>query len=265
MSYKVYLAGSLDAVEWSQVVWKAEDGAVREQECEQERIHPIMMAALPRQGLIVDAGCGTGRVPLYFTQRGYRVVGVEISHDACVIANRQQPGVKIIQADAGRLPLRSHSVDAVVSLGVVEHNEAGPLDALRELHRVLKPTGTLILTVPFNNLFRRLVVNRLMDYVTRRRRRGGCELRFAEYRFTRREMETFLRQAAFDVVSAHPEDALPPRTVGLWVDYTNLTLRHGEPADQFMLPGLLGVVARRLLHWAPWLVCGEVAFVASAK
>ena len=56
---------------------------------------------------------------------------------------------------------RSGCADAVLSLGVVEHDEAGPQEGLRELRRILKPGGILVLAVPFNNWFRRLVVNHL--------------------------------------------------------------------------------------------------------
>lgn len=267
MSYKVYLPGSLSAVEWSQAVWRLEGDTVLVEHCEQERLHRLLVELLPKNGVIVDAGCGNGRVPIYFQRLGYRMLGVEISREACVIGKTFAPHVPFVQADVRFTPLRSHSVDAVVSLGVVEHNEAGPLAALHEAHRILKPGGLLILTVPFNNLFRRLLVNRAHDWVTRRRRRAGAELRFAEYRFSIGEARRFLEQTGFAVVSVHPEDALPPRAVGLWVDYNNLQAQGMAQTaeDLFVLPGLKGKIAVRLLAWFPWLVCAEVAFVAQAR
>jgi SAM-dependent methyltransferase len=265
MSYKVYLPGSLDAVEWSQAVWKVEGGSVREDECEQESVHRILVERLPRDGLIVDAGCGPGRVPMYFQRRGYRILGVEISHEACRIAKRHQNDLKIVEADVRKMPLRAHSVDAVVSLGVVEHNEAGPLEALRETRRILRPNGLLVLTVPYDNVLRRLLVNHVLTYVTRRRRRGGAELRFAEYRFNRREMSSFLEQAGFEVISVRPNDALPPKCVGLWVDYNNLWFDAFPGGEAFVLPGIRGTAGAFLMRWAPWSVCAEVAFVARAK
>lgn len=267
MSYKVYLPGSFDALEWSQAVWKFLEGrTVAVEECEQELLHRVLVERLPADGLIVDAGCGTGRLPIYFHRRGYRFVGVDVDHDACVIGRENEPGVPVVQGDVRQMPLRSHSVDAVVSLGVVEHDEAGPLAALCEARRVLKPQGLLVLAVPYNNLFRRVLVNRLQDRVTRRRRREGKQLHFAEYRFSKAEIRTLLQQAGFQALAVYPNDTLPPRTMGLWVDYHNLVehdVAAGVP-EIFRLPGLAGRVASRLLRWFPGLVCGEVAFIARA-
>ncbi len=56
-----------------------------------------------------------------------------------------------IQADAGRLPVRSHTFDWVLCSELLEHVE-NPLGVLREAFRVLKVSGSLVITVPF--LFR---------------------------------------------------------------------------------------------------------------
>ncbi len=266
MSYKVYLSGSLSAMEWSQAVWKIEGRTVAVDECEQELLHRVLLERLPKDGLIVDAGCGTARLPIYFQRLGYRCVGLEIDHNACVIGRENEPRALLVQADVRRIPLRSQAVDAVVSLGVVEHDEAGPLAALREARRILKPHGLLVLSVPYNNLFRRVLVNRLHDILTYRRRRAGRDVRFAEYRFSKPEIRDCLRRADFQVLAVYPSDALPPRTVGLWVDYNNLFRPDtaGGTGELFRLPGLAGRVGSALMRWFPWLVCGEVAFIARA-
>lgn len=51
-------------------------------------------------------------------------------------------------ADAAVLPFASESVDAVVILDVIEHLR-NPREALKEISRVLKPGGRLILSMPF--------------------------------------------------------------------------------------------------------------------
>ncbi len=254
-------------MEWSQAVWQIiEHGVVAVDECEQESLHRVLLEWLPKNGLVVDAGCGTARLPIYFGRRGYNFIGLDIAHDACVIAKQHEPHAALVQADVRQIPLRAQSVDAVVSLGVVEHDEAGPHAALQEARRILKPQGLLILTVPYNNLFRRLLINHLQNRVTRRRRRIGKELHFAEYRFSKPEMDAFLRRAGFQVLATYPSDALRPRTVGLWVDYNNLIEHDLEagPGEPFRLPGRMGRLASWVLRWCPWLVCAEVAFIARA-
>lgn len=53
-----------------------------------------------------------------------------------------------VQADVHRLPFRDETFDLVLCTEVLEHLHA-PDSALREMHRVLKPRGKLILTTPF--------------------------------------------------------------------------------------------------------------------
>jgi SAM-dependent methyltransferase len=267
MSFKIYLWDALSPIEWSQAAWRVEGKTVSSEACEGELIRGVLQRHLPKDGLILDAGCGTAKWPIYLRSAGYRCVGVEISPDAWRMAREMDEGLPLVGADTRRMPLRTASIDAVLSLGVVEHDEAGPLENLRELRRVLKPGRLLVLAVPFNNLFRRLVVNHFQRWVTWRRRRAKMSLGFAEYRFTKREVRRFLRAAGFDPVAVYPNDLLPPKVMGLWVDYDNLfanPLRKKQPEELFIMPGVRGRIARALVRWVPWFVCGEVVFIARA-
>jgi SAM-dependent methyltransferase len=265
MSYKIYLFDALNAVEWSQVAWKLEGRKVSLEDCTRERIHDVMLQHLPKDGLIVDAGCGVARWPIFLRRAGYEVVGIEYDHEACKIAKENDPGLGVFRADVRATPFKDDSVDAIISLGVVEHDEAGPLQALREAYRILKPNGLLILAVPYNNLWRRFFLNHVQTLVTAKRRRVGWKLGFAEYRFSKPEVRSFLRQARFEVVSDHPNDLDPPKNMGLWVDYNNIFMnpfRSLGVDELFILPRMKGRLAALAVRFVPWMVCGEVVFVA---
>ena len=268
MPYKIYLWDALSAIEWSQAAWRIGGNDASTENCTVEMIHDVLLEHLPQDGLIVDAGCGTAKWPIYLGRAGYRCVGVEISHDACLAARAVDPTLRLVRGDTRRAPLATGCADAVLSLGVVEHDEAGPAAGLRELRRILKPGGLLVLAVPFNNLFRRLLVNHLQTWVTWRRRRARMSLGFAEYRFSAREVERHLADAGFEILAAYPNDLRPPKVMGLWVDNDNLVVNplvRTDPDRLFILPGWKGRLARIALDRAPWLVCGEAAFVARAR
>jgi SAM-dependent methyltransferase len=268
MAYKIYLLDNLNPIEWSQAVWRLDGEAPPTEDCDRELIHRVMLQHLPKQGLTLDAGCGAGKWPIYLRSLGYRVMGIDISHNAGKLARAGDPALPIGVGDVRKIPLRDHSVDAVLSLGVVEHDERGPLEALRDTHRILKRDGLLILSVPFNNLLRRLLVNRMQSWVTWRRRRARMKLGFVEYRFSRREVRDFLRETGFEIVSAHPNDYLPPKNVGLWVDWQNLFFNpflKRSRDDLFRLPSPWGRIVGVVTRVAPWLICGEVTVVARAR
>lgn len=267
MSYAVFGPDALDPIGWSQAVWRIEGRRVDVSTCAEELIHDVLLEFLPRDGLIADTGCGSGRWPIYLHRRGYRMIGIDISLEACRIARENEPRLPVLCTDARRAPLRSGALDAVLSSGVVEHDQAGPREALRELRRVLKPGGVLVLAVPYDNAFRRWIANRLLDAVTRRRRRNGWKLAFTEYRFDMPELRELLRDSGFTEIAVRPNDIRPPRNMGLWVDYHNLRFNPLQPTrldDLFMLPRSWAWLAHYVARRFPWLVCGEVVFVARA-
>lgn len=94
---------------------------------------------------ILDFGCGTGLNSLSLDQFG-DVYGFDISEEALKYS-KARGRAKILRAEAESLPFKSNSFDVVCALDVLEHIE-DDIHAICEIHRVLKPGGFLILTVP---------------------------------------------------------------------------------------------------------------------
>ena len=76
-------------------------------------------------------------------------MGVDISEPMLARAVRAEAGPQIgfLRADAQRLPLRDKTVDAVVSIAVLQLIP-DPVAALAEMARVLRPGGRLAVMVP---------------------------------------------------------------------------------------------------------------------
>jgi SAM-dependent methyltransferase len=91
--------------------------------------------------LCLDVGCGTGLHFAAVAARGYTVVGVDLSADQLRIAASRN--VRIVRADAARLPLPDASVPAVVMTFI--HTDVDDFPAtVAEAARVLRPGGRLI-------------------------------------------------------------------------------------------------------------------------
>jgi len=83
-----------------------------------------------------------------------RVVGIECDDEHLVAAQQRYPWVPVLRGWAERLPGDDQSVDAVALLDVIEH-VAEPADVVKEIHRVLRPGGVLVLTTPHKGLLER--------------------------------------------------------------------------------------------------------------
>lgn len=106
------------------------------------------MDALPfHEGRVLDLGCAFGFATRRLRRRGYDAVGVDASAPYIARARRSDPGGTYLHADAEHVPLPDGSFDGAIFLDVMEHL---PDDraALAECARLLKPGGTLVLSVP---------------------------------------------------------------------------------------------------------------------
>ena len=100
---------------------------------------------LPESPEILDAGCGSGRNMVTLAALG-SVTGIEIS-DASVARARDRAVGEVVQASITEMPLADQRFDLAVCLDVLEHIDNEAL-ALRELRRVMRSSGLLLITVP---------------------------------------------------------------------------------------------------------------------
>jgi SAM-dependent methyltransferase len=96
---------------------------------------------------VLEVGCGTGRAAgSWITSHCAAYTGVDISENAVAEARKLGLNAHVIQ-DASELPFAGSSFDVVLCLEVLEHLFQ-PFLAAREILRVLRPGGVLLVTVP---------------------------------------------------------------------------------------------------------------------
>ncbi|KIX12585.1 DVU_1556 family methyltransferase [Dethiosulfatarculus sandiegensis] len=108
--------------------------------------HALSFCGFKPQDKILDVGCGTGSTLRLLTREfSLTGVGLDMGLDYLEQARAQDPGLFLIQANARRiLPIKANSLKGVLCQCVLSLIE-DPEKALLEFHRVLKPTGFLLI------------------------------------------------------------------------------------------------------------------------
>jgi SAM-dependent methyltransferase len=143
---------------------------------------------------LLDCGCGTGDFLGRLGAVGW-AVGTDASAVGLGLAQRAGRG-RLVRSDAATLPFRSASFDAAICLDVLYCLEDRARSAaLAELFRLLKPEGTLIVTVAALTILRG----------------DHSDVAAEERRFSRSELRLALSSAGFDVVRlTHTNASLVP-------------------------------------------------------
>jgi len=240
-----------DTVEATSTIfsWKVEEYDALWATCETDPLTPWARKHFPPHGRILEAGCGAGRYVKYLHDHGYDCVGIEFSGETVANVRRKWPELNVVQGDVAQMPFADDAFEGVLSVGVVEHFPAGPERPLAEMHRVLAPGGTALITVPCLNRLRRLkgplcgIRHMFRANPTLRKLLGKPPLRhsgwnlhnaryrwhvfpewgdFLEYRFAPEQFETFVQRAGFEILASVPLYHLG----GLYHEFGRLVGRH---------------------------------------
>ncbi len=153
---------------------------------------------------ILDVGCATGRLLSALAKAGaHRPCGTDLAPNILEVARdklaKESVDAELRTADAeDSLPWPPGSFGAVTLTGVLHHFYR-PIDALREIFRVLRPGGQVLIVDPGYFPPLRQVLNLYLRFGSHD---GDCHF------YSRRDAEGLLRQAGFHCRKS--------KRVGLW-------------------------------------------------
>jgi SAM-dependent methyltransferase len=227
--------------------------ATYDERLNQDGLCQLELAVIQRHftqpGLLVDLGCGTGRLLFPFARRGFSCLAVDLSPEmlAIVAGKASREGLVIdrllanlVQLDCLRDAMADYALCMFSALGMIRGRQYRR-QALRHVRRILKPGGTFVLHVHnrWSNLWlpqgRGWVLRNLAASLWRPDMEAGDK--FFDYQdvpnmflhlYTRRELLADLRQAGLRVVELVPLDAqrqevlccpwlLSPLRAGGWI------------------------------------------------
>jgi len=160
---------------------------------------PKLAPLVPREGniTILDFGCGKGHILSEIARLNptAKLIGLDVSEKALAAAREKVAGVDFKKIEDGvAFPLPDASVDFIFSSEVIEH-VYDTENAFRELARVLRPGGTMLMTAPFHGLLKNFAI--VLFGFDRHFDPAGPHVRF----FTRKSLTGMMEKAGFRVIS----------------------------------------------------------------
>lgn len=116
------------------------------------RLHQsILEEVTTDMSIVLDVGCGGGWVSKELVPKGKKVISMDISSYNPINAvkelkNSNHAG---LTADVYHLPIKENSIDCIIASEILEH-VANPNTFISHLLKVLKPSGKLIITTPYD-------------------------------------------------------------------------------------------------------------------
>ncbi len=160
---------------------------------------------LERGDRILDCGCGDGFYLKTISALGpYEIVGFDLNPTSLKTARNYLTEVPLIQGNLYRIPFKENSFNKIFCSEVLEHIP-DDLQALKEIYRILKPGGKLLVTVPNHHFpFFWDPINWILEKILRRHIRSGFwagiwneHLRL----YVQEEIQDKITKAGFNVVA----------------------------------------------------------------
>ena len=117
---------------------------------EQNKKHAKVQELLGNRAfkIIVDVGCGTGKLLGLISPRSQVGLGIDLSVEMLNIAKQRtkESGIQLVRADASHMPLQDHVADGVTSVSMTE---SGPVleELFNELSRIATEDSALVMTI----------------------------------------------------------------------------------------------------------------------
>ena len=114
-----------------------------------KRLLEIFRSILPREGKILEGGCGLGPWVIKLSELDYDSVSINKIREYA-------PKIHLEACNVEDMPFDDETFDAYMSLGVLEHFCDGPGKAIREANRILKTGGIFLVMLPYLNILERI-------------------------------------------------------------------------------------------------------------
>ena len=200
--------------------------------------YPLMLDAIlnnsNQDSVVLEGGCGLGKLLFFLREKSYtNLIGVDFTEKPLQLIKNRDSVIDVRKGDVNELPIKNDSIDLYLSMGVIEHFEEGPQNALNEAYRVLKVDGTLIVAVPYQNIYRgtfrkyfTMPLLKLFKPSFRNRNRV-----FYQYYYSRKDLNNFIKQSGFEIVDWFYYDQYHTKSqrIGIYLEFPFTKAKSDHP------------------------------------
>lgn len=144
---------------------------------------------------ILEVGCGLGRVVKHYQNKNFDMVGFDYEGKSVSNLKNANPELKLFVGDANHIPHKPDTFDIALAFGTLSNIE-DPRGAIREIWKVLKPSGQLIASVTNDSFIRR--------FIEWSKNLRNAEKHFSMIAYTVSEWEQILEENGFTVIEVTP-------------------------------------------------------------
>jgi SAM-dependent methyltransferase len=178
---------------------------------ENPNVYPLKYAEMTvraKDGRILEAGCGAGRILRFYHQHGYNIVGMDYINVAIRKLKAIDSTLQVETGDITALHYPDQSFKYVLAFGLYHNLEHDFDKALDETYRVLESGGAVCASFRADN-----IQTRLTDWLTEKRaKQQGKQPRgraFHKMNLTKSEYATLFVRAGFEIEFIGPVENMP--------------------------------------------------------
>ena len=147
--------------------------------------------------VIIDFGCGNGKIleEIRKINSKAKLIGLDVSETALQRAKKDLPSIEFYKINDGeKFPLNNGCVDFIFSSEVIEHIYDVE-NALKEVARILRPGGKILLTTPYHGFIKNLLIT--LFAFNKHFNPVGAHIRF----FTKKTLFDLLNRNNFNILN----------------------------------------------------------------
>jgi len=190
---------------------------------------------------LLDVGCGDGIITHFLKRKVAKLYGIDKSKEDLKKARKRGVIPRYIDLDKEKIPFRNSFFDVVTCLDVIEHIK-DPVSLIREINRVLRRNGTLILSAPnirfSDHLLKLIIEGRFPKTSEDKTAWDGGHIHY----FTFSDLKLILNQGGFKII--HEEGIINKEKRGIKGRIAEKILGK-KFMREFRSPGIL-IVARKI-------------------